>query len=335
MATSPVFPKFGPNRGFVTWSKVREGTRLGVVRVGREVAGSGFTNPNFTLRLGRENELPFFMGRRIDVTVSKLMYAAAQLFAEGRSYAPLAIEGAKVQHGRGNSAWRRIGGKSYLTGTDAAHYGIGTVTRMGEALSVQAARHILVWKATPNLPEDDPRAEFPASGLLAGYGLAHDASTYLAPAFINQAEGALEDAKHPLLVPFLPLVIPRSPEELERTLVATGVRLAEFLAEDPEAVIRPLNDRLSVLRQNIGANEYLQDPADVDNALFGGAERNLLEAMRGAIQDPGSEFHDRVESVVKDVPLRAQELTELAVMSREEREADSAAGSSSGSSAGS
>src|SRR5262245_37430157 len=116
MASSPVYPKFGPDRGFVTWTP--SDSRLAVVRIGRKVAGATFKDPGFTLRLGSESQLPEFMGRRIDVTAAKFMYAVAQLYAEGgRSYAPLAIEGAQAQHGQGNSEWRHIGGKTYLTGT--------------------------------------------------------------------------------------------------------------------------------------------------------------------------------------------------------------------------
>src|SRR4051812_11078628 len=201
MAKSSLAVQFGPDRGFVTWSTASEGTRLGVVRIDQKVAGPEFTNPNFMIRFSREDELPGFMARRIDVTVAKIMFAVAQLYAEGGDrYAPLTIEGAQLQHGQGNSVRRVIEGKTYLAGTEAAHFGIGTVTRMGEALSVQAARQVLVWRATSGLPEDDPRAQFGANGLLAAYGLAHDAATYLAPAFINRSEGVLETIKQALMI---------------------------------------------------------------------------------------------------------------------------------------
>jgi hypothetical protein len=171
-------PSYLPNLGGVMWD-TPSGGRLGVVRLGREVAGSTFSTPNFTFSFARESQLPDFMARRISTTVSKFLFAVAQLYVEGRWVAPVTVEGAKVQHGSGNSSWvTGTDGKSYLTGTEAAHFGIGTLSRMGEALSVQAARQVQIWRVTSGLPGSDPRAAFGASGLLAGYGLAHDASTY-------------------------------------------------------------------------------------------------------------------------------------------------------------
>ena len=218
----------------------------------------------------------------------------------------------------------------YLSGTEAAHFGIGTVTRMGEALSVQAARQVQIWRGTSGLPPGDPRAEFAAGGSLAGYGLAHDASTYLAPAFVNQAEGKQEAIKQPFMTGLLPLFVPASPGSLELSLNAVGTRVAEFLAEDPAAVIRPLNDRLDQLsRGSARVKEYVQHPSDTENLLFGGSERNLLESMRDAIQGNGSSFHEQVGKVVNNIPILAQDLARSAEAARGERSAASASGSGS------
>jgi hypothetical protein len=275
------------------------------------------------LRFAREAQLPEFMARRISVTVSKFMFAVAQVYTEGQWHAPLTVEGAKVQHGTGNST-RITGpaGVSYLSGTEAAHLGIGTVTRQGEALSVQAARQVQIWRATSGLPATDPRSAFPANGLLAGYGLAHDASTSLAPAFVNQAEGKQEAIKQPMMTGLLPMFIPSGPGALERALNAVGVRVAEFLAGDPAAVLQPLNNRLDLLaRGGAGVREFLQHPSDVDNLLFGGSEWSLLEAMRDAIRTADSSFHENMDRIINDVPIKAHDLAEDAEAAREERSA--------------
>jgi hypothetical protein len=115
-------------------------------------------------------------------------------------------------------------------------------------------------------------------------------------------------------------------------LNAVGVRVAEFLAGDPGAVIRPLNDRLDLLtRGGTGVKEFLQHPSDMSNLLFGGSERNLLESMRGAIQSADSAFREEVSQIVKNVPIQAQDLALGAEAAREERSAGTSL--SSGSSA--
>ena len=91
-------PLFGPNRGFTMWSPPT-GDRLGVVQLGRDVAGSGFSSPNFSLRFARESELPDFMAGRISVTASKFMFAVAQLYTEGGLYAPVTVEGRRSSMG--------------------------------------------------------------------------------------------------------------------------------------------------------------------------------------------------------------------------------------------
>ncbi len=171
---------------------------------------------------------------------------------------------------------------------------------------------------------------FDANGLLAGYGLAHDASTDLAPAFVNQAEGKQEAIKQPFMTGLLPLFIPAGPGALGLALNAVGTRVAEFLAGDPAAVIRPLNDRLGLLsRGSSRAKEFLQHPSDAENFLFGGSERNLLETVRDAIQGASSPFHEQVVKVVNDVPMQAQELAQYAEAARDERSAASSSGSDS------
>ena len=216
-------PLYGPNQGFAMWSPPT-GARLGVVQLGRDVAGSGFSSPNFSFRFSREGDLPDFMARRISVTVSKFMFAVAQLYVEGGLFAPVTVEGRTgparqgqllPDHGPGRQGVPVGDRGGPLRDRDGDPAGRGAQRAGGPPGPGSGGRRPASPPATP--------AEFAANGSLAGYGLAHDASTYLAPAFVNQAEGKQEAFKQPLMTGLLPLFIPDGPGSLELALNAVGV----------------------------------------------------------------------------------------------------------------
>jgi hypothetical protein len=324
MAKAPVY---GPNGGFVMRDKP-SGARLGVLQTGRQVAGPGFSNPNFSFKLATEDQLPEFMALRIATTSKKFMFAGAQEYAEGGRSVPITVEGAKLQHGTGHSySSKGTDGRTYYFGIEAAHFGIGTVTRCGEALSSSASFQVHVWRTTSGFAANDSDA-FAANGRLAGFGLAHDASTYYAPAFINQSEGKLEKKLQPEMTRLLPSHILDGASRLELALSATGQQVVQFFAGSKAAVLlRVLNERLDdITRAGGKANELLQSPSDVANFLFKGSERNLLEHMRDAILGVDGRFLSRVDQIVKDIPVTAHELAEIAEAARDERKAAQSSG---------
>jgi hypothetical protein len=297
--------------------------RQGVVRFGKLITGGRFASPNHLFRFSRESDLCDFLSRRIDITASKFMFAAAACYAEGMLNPRLFVEGAQVQHGRGHSGWRRHEGKTYLVGTEAAHFGVGTITRQGEAVSVSGARGLLALATREGIPKRGIPTSFEASSDLISYGLAQDASTYYAPAYINRAEGLLEVSLQHFLLGVLPVTIPDGGERLEGLLNATGNRVLEALTKHKVA-IRPMQDRLSSLEHHTGASEFVQDPSDVPNLIFGGGERPFLRAKIAAYQN--AEFQGLIERVANRIFDRARELTELADRSRTERAAARASG---------
>jgi hypothetical protein len=311
----------GPNYGFVTWSPGPKG-RLGIIRLGKTVAGSAFTNPGHMFRLARESDLTGFLAQRIEVTVAKFQYAMAQCFAQSERYPLLIVEGARVQHGQGHSSLRIEGGKSFLSGTEAAHLGIGTITQQGEAVSVKAAHDLVLLAGSATIARRDIPTSFEASGQLISYGLAQDALTYYAPAMVNRVEGLLEAPKQRLLLGVLPPWIPRDPSALELAMNATGVRIAELMVSN-RAAIAPILQRLDQLKNNLAAREFLQDPLDPDpgNKLFGGEESKLLEAEKEAFGQSTSSLQSEVERIIQRVPERTQELVERAVVSLDEQSA--------------
>jgi hypothetical protein len=283
------------------------------------VAGPAFMKQARPDRLSREDQLPDFLASRVGVTTLKVMFAAAQLYVEGMFYTTLTVEGADVQAGRGNATRKRVGDKVYIRGTEAAHFGIGTIKRQGEAFSVSAARQAVIWQKTSGYPASDPRASFDANGELAGIGLECDASTFLEPGFMNQSDGLLERSKQTLLLAFTPRVLPNDLDALERTIRTLAVQTAVQLLSDHASVITPIENRLAVLGSNTGESEYLQDPTDTANFLFGGRERTYLERLLDLHRSPSSDLHKAVDEIIRAIPGASRSLAELADEGRQER----------------
>jgi hypothetical protein len=249
------------------------------------------------------------------------MFAAAQLHVEGHWHAPLVVEGAEVQRGRGNATRRSDGSKVLIAGTEAAHFGYGTVKRQGSALSVSAARQAVIWQRTSGYAEGDPRGSFGANGALAGIGLEADASTFLEPGFMNQSDGLLERQKQSMLNLITPRIVLATPEQLECYLLSNGMQVAERLLGDKEAVISPLEDRLGTLARNPGEGRFVLDPTDADarNKLFGGSEQGYLEVVRDLHRNPQGGLARMIEEFIKTLPALSHSFAELADEARAER----------------
>jgi hypothetical protein len=290
--------------------------------MGKTVAGPAFTNPGHLFRLSRESDLSGFLAQRIDVTVAKFQYAMAQCFARGEINPLLIVEGARAQHGQGHSSVRTDGGKSYLSGTEAAHFGIGTITMQGDALSIRAAGDLVRLAGEAGIRRRDIPSSFESSGQLIAYGLALDAWTYYAPAMVNRVEGLLEVAKQRCLLGVLPAWIPRDPVQLEQAMNFTAVRIAELMVGH-RASVSPILARLDELRNNLSAREFLQDPHDPDpgNKIFSGKESKLLEAEKAALDGSSSPLHSEVDRVIRRIPERSNELVEKAVEAQQEQAA--------------
>jgi hypothetical protein len=334
------YPIYGPENGFILLPAPRK-PRLGMARLFEHLTGSVFDPPSFQLR--HEGQLPAVMSERVDVTVSKVMNAVAQCYVEGfdfpllcaeagRGLVPsqvlsagraefpsLYVEGARVQHGTGTSSREELGGKTYLLGTEAAHYGIGTLTLQGEAVSIQGGRQLFRLANRLGLSRKDIPEVFEASGLLVSRGLVCDGATFEAPAFFNQVEGLLEREQQMYLRSLVPTAIPKDAGGLEHLLGVLGDLVVHALTAD-RAVVRPIEDRLLALQRG-QADGYRQHPDDVENQLFGGDESELLEEKKAEYQDADSRFYDLIEQIRQAIPRKAREEAELAEASKEERAA--------------
>ena len=243
----------------------------------------------------------------------------AQCFALGEHYPLLVVEGARLQHGQGHSGWERTPGGLTFVGTEAAHFGIGTITQQGQALSWKTARDLDLRANSAGIAHPDIPTNFEASGQLISYGQVQDAWTYYAPAMVNRVEGRLEVPKQRFLRGVLPPWIPQDPSTLERVMNATGVRVAELMISN-RAAITPILERLNQLRNN-PAREFWQDPSDPDpgNILFGCRESKLLEAEKEAFGQSTSPLHGKVDRIIRRVPERTRELVEMAEESLQEQ----------------
>jgi hypothetical protein len=282
------------------------------------MTGPTFTRPSFSLRFVREGDLSRFMGLRVWTTVSKFQFAASQLYAEGPHGIPASVRGAHLQDLQGSSSFSKgPDGKVYYTGIEAAHFGMGTVTRCGEALSESAARQVRLWRTQHGAAENDPEA-FAMSGLLAGYGLAHDTSTYFAPTFINRSEGKLETALQPELSKLLPKLPAVNAGALELMLNKVGQDVIDLCAGNGSTLVRIIDRRLDGLAKG-SLKEVLQSPSDPDNCPFKGKERNFLEQMRDGLKTGDNRFVEEISAVARQTPHTASGLTEMAEGARQER----------------
>jgi hypothetical protein len=309
----------GPSR-FVMRSSDPEGRRP-ILRLSEALLGRGSMTQNFTFAFRDERQLAEFSARRVDVTVRKYLYTIALLYAAGARGALVVVEGAKLQTGTGNSDRVKRGGVSYFTGHEAAHFGIGTFTLQGRAVSAVAQEQVLALALARGVAPGDIPTEFEANGYLVVQAMVLDADTYVAPAFINRTEGLQEVTRQHYMLGLLPIVVPGSRAELDRSLVQGGDRAIHLLAAHNRAVVRPMEVRLLQL-QGGTAKEFLQDTADTANFLFGGQERNLLTAMIAMVRNTspaGGEFHSAIDLMRRRLPELAHDLAELAEAARVER----------------
>lgn len=307
-------PKKKAGNNFVMWSSTQD--RASVVQAVTQLAGPGAAGQDFMLRFSREADLATYMSRRVDATVAKFMFAVAECFVRGIPAPLLTVGGAKLQHGSGNSFYQ----DRQLWGTQAAHFGIGTVTLHSDAVSQAALNRVRELAGQLAIPLNEIYSQLPANGQLVTFGLVNDAATFLAPAFTNQSEGKLEVGKQEKMRGLLGIPIPKSPEQLESLLILTGERVFDFLVHKRKVAVDPIDDRLAAIAS--GANkEFRQHPGDVDNQMFGGRERTFLEAMRSQAAEATSEFQATVESTVeRNIALRAKSLASGAAASQEEGE---------------
>lgn len=305
---------------FVMRTPDPEGRRP-IQRLSEALLGRGCMTQNFTFAFRDENQLATFSARRVDVTMRKYLYTIALMYASGAQNPLIVVEGAKLQTGTGNSSRVNRGGVSYFVGHEAAHFGIGTFTLQGRAVSAVAQEELLALAQTKGVKPGDIPTEYEANGYLIVQAMVLDADTYVAPAFINRTEGLQEVTRQFYMLGLLPIVVPTSLAGLERTLVAGGERAIHLLAAHNRAVVKPMEERLLQLQAGT-AKEFLQDSADTANFLFNGRERDLLTAMLAMVKNTsasGGEFHASIDLMKRRLPELAHDIAELADAARAER----------------
>jgi hypothetical protein len=305
-------PQVKHGNGFVM--SPATGGRASVSQAITQLAGPGAGSQDFMLRFSRESDLATFMSRRVDATVAKFMHAVAECFVRGNPAPLLTVGGAKLQHGSGNSSYD----SGQLRGTQAAHFGIGTLSLQNDAVSQAGLNRVRELAAQRGIPLNEIFSQLPANGQLVTFGLVNDAATFLAPAFTNQSEGKIEVVKQEMMRGLLGISIPRAPEQLEPLLISTGERVVDFLVNKQKVAVAPIDARLAAIQT--GANkEFRQHAADTDNLMFGGREQRFLEATRSQAADQNSEFWSLVLSMVaRNIAPRAHMLASDADESKKE-----------------
>ena len=257
------------------------GGRLDVAQVGNLVFGGSFGSVNHKFSFASEGNLVDFLKGRIGTTARKMALAAAHRWIDGQPY-PLVVEGAALQDNRGRSSSTTQGDRVFWKGHEAAHFGIGTVTSGGEALSIQAARGYLHLKADV-APGGGPLPEsVEARGDLVRFALVYDGQTYWAPTFVNRTEGGLERILQPQMSVLIPSHIPPSVDLLEGQLQSIYSDTVEFL--------------LRGYAESPWESRYFQDPKEVAerDIIFQGDPGAFKDAVKAAVTDPGSTLHSEL-----------------------------------------
>jgi hypothetical protein len=302
-------------KGFVMWAPDRR--RAPVVRALSQLTGPATSSQDFAFRFSQASQLPTYMTRRIDATVAKFMFAVAESYVRGLSAPLLTVGGALVQYGTGNSQGRWLNDQWYLQGTEAAHFGIGTITLQSDAVSIAGLKRVRELARQKGIERKNIHTALEANGQLVAYGLVNDAATFLAPAYFNQTEGVQERTKQEMMRGLLGIPVPHTANELEVLLSRTGERVIDFLVAKRKVAIAPIDERLQLIQRGVN-KEYKQDPDDIFNLVFSGEEHRALEAMRSQLADAQSELQSGVAGIERNISLRAQWLAELAEAAKEE-----------------
>jgi len=309
----------GPGQS--TMESAGAAARRPIQKLSEALLGRGSMDQQFTFAFRQENQLASFSARRVEVTMRKYLYTIALLYAADARGPLVVVEGAKLQTGTGNSSRVNRAGVSYMTGHEAAHFGIGTFTMQGRAVSTVAQEQVLAIAQAHGVKPSDIPTRFEANGYLVVQAMVLDADTYVAPAFINRTEGLQEVTRQHYMLGLLPILVPGSRAELERSLVTGGERAIHLLAAHNRAVVKPMEERLQQVL-NGTAKEFLQDAADTANFLFNGQERDLLTAMIAMVKNTssaGGEFHATIDLMKRRLPELAHDVAELADAAKAER----------------
>ncbi len=131
MAKAPVY---GPNGGFVMHDKP-SGSQARCPTDWPSSRWARILESKFLVQIRDRRSIARIHGPAHRDYGEEVYVRGAQLYAEGGRSVPITVEGAKLQHGTGHSySSKGADGRSYYFGIEAAHFGIGTVTRCGEAL---------------------------------------------------------------------------------------------------------------------------------------------------------------------------------------------------------
>jgi hypothetical protein len=308
-------PVFGPNNGFIMFEPARKG-RGGVVRAGVQLIGADFYRPNFAFKIADEAQLPDYLSTRVDYTVKKVMHAVAQCYAEGVNHPRFLVEGARLQYGRGRSRRQDRDGKSYLWGTQAGHFGIGTVTRQGQAVSKEGLQLLRRIAKERGASLEDIATELRSMSELVSRGMVLDGDTCIQSACLNQGDGQVEPFEQKALRTIMPNYIPSRIEQVQTLMIETGARVIDIV---PLAAKKGIRDFLAEVLRN-PAVEILQDPHDVHNLQFKGIGSNYLEAQTSCLDSC-------VNKPAQAIPTYAEGLAELAEAARGELASTTGTGS--------
>jgi hypothetical protein len=290
--------------------------RGGVVRAGTQLIGADFYRPNFALKFADEAQLPEYLSNRVDYTVKKVMHAIAQSYAEGVNHPRFLVQGARFQHGRGHSSQQHRNGRTYLWGTQAGHYGIGTVTRDRQAVSKEGLQLLRRLAKERGVPLEDIATELQSMSELVSRGMVLDGDTCIQSACLNQGDAQVESFEQLALRTRMPNYIPNGIEQVQALMVETGSRVIDIL---PVAARKGIRDFLREVQGNPAA-EILQDPNDLQNLQFNGVGSDYLDAQLPLLDSCGSKAAQAILSY-------SEGLAELAEAARGELAAATGTGS--------
>ena len=284
-----------------------------------QMSARGTIPANNWLVFADERKLADFTKRRVRTTISKFMASIAVAYAFRSETPRLVVGGARDQYLTGNSGHVMIDGRSHLRGTQAAHFAIGTLWRGSDSIAREAYNSMTrTMKEKGEGNNSRLHDALPASSKLVKLLLAYDASTYQAPAFINQSDGVLEVVKQHFMLGLMPTSIPSDQKGLQLDLRVMGNRLIWFFL-NRRINVAPIDKRLRDFKSG-AAKAYLQDPGDLESLLlYGGDEEVYLGESRDKLSNSNSDVTTEITSLGCDTHHSAEEFSQLAEAAREEQ----------------
>ncbi len=268
----------------------------------------------------REDMLAKWMTARVETTLMKGMRALGHCYLQDAAFPQLSVGGARYQRNTGDSGRVRIGAISYLTGTQAAHLGLGSFRTHGRHVSDRSREAFSTLREKLGIPEKDIQGALPDNTLWLGAIQAAESATWIQAAFINQVEAKIERLLHKELGAVMPANVPTSAGEFRQLLQTAALRIFD-------TACNPQLHKNRINRVSKGElKQVLQYPKDTDpaNLIFDGQGLVYLDKALEQMESANSEFTALANTLKLRIPAMADETIDMVMAAK--TEAQQAAG---------